>query len=581
MDQSSTNQADFITSADELLGSCIDQECSHVGMELGENQSPEHTADGVGDFRVALFFKLVRNLSSDQLDDLLQPILNKGNPCQDDDLDSEKQLSEMAEYVADAFLIAFQTRNCRGGKGERALFYQLITRLVVAYPHTLASLMSLVPNYGTYKDWFFILQIARDEKNTPEYVRVALRPTCATIMNLVRDQLLHDQNIMNTNSSVNDMEKNTKKISLLCKWVPREGKALGTLVKDLASHIFPMSRCPKKDYRILIASLNKALHTTEILMSSDRWDEIRLSSVPSVCMMKNRKAFLNEKVKGSQPTDAEMETGNRHPENEKRVTCRKRLIETLLDERGSKIKGRQLYPHEIVMKYDGFFSNISDMESLLFQKQWDDIRNSVIRSMEEKKATQFPESNNSSNTIKLGNLLPVVDVSGSMNGDPMEVAIALGILTSELVSPAFAHRIITFSESPSWIVLSSEMKIGDKVKLIREAPWGYNTDFEKVMNLILSVAKEGNLSPEQIPDLLVLSDMQFDEASSGGTDCWETQHERIVRRFKESGVEVCGREWPCPSITYWNLRGDIPRELNALWLWSISNDSHFTRTQYF
>ena len=167
--------------------------------------------------------------------------------------------------------------------------------------------------------------------------------------------------------------------------------------------------------------------------------------------------------------------------------------------------------------------------------------------------------------MSLGKLLPVVDVSGSMHGIPMEVAIALGILISELAAPAFAHRMITFSESPSWAVLSPDMTISDKVFTVRQAPWGYNTDFEKVMELVLTVAKEGNLNPEQIPDLLVLSDMQFDQARGVDVhftqqhqqvDRWETQHERIVRRFKETGIEVCGREWPCPTITYWNLRGD-------------------------
>merc|ERR1711998_38193 len=53
---------------------------------------------------------------------------------------------------------------------------------------------------------------------------------------------------------------------------------------------------------------------------------------------------------------------------------------------------------------------------------------------------------------------------------------------------------------------------------------------------------------------IVFSDMQFDEAADYG-DRWETQYERIVRRFAESGVKVCGLPWPAPQITFWNLRG--------------------------
>jgi len=145
--------------------------------------------------------------------------------------------------------------------------------------------------------------------------------------------------------STDSSATSTLKISLLSKWAPREGKAMDALVKDLAKHVFPTSTCPKKDYRQLVAALNQAIYTTETQMSSNLWDDIRFGSVPSICMMRNRKAFLNEKVKGPQPTAAQMETGNRHPDDEKRVSCRKRLAAMLLDERCSKIKGRQLFPH--------------------------------------------------------------------------------------------------------------------------------------------------------------------------------------------------------------------------------------------
>jgi len=522
-----------------------------TGLVLGENCSPEFTAEGVGDLRVSLFFKLVRNIPDHDLAQLLQDVLKVARSIQGD-TDSELVCAKKAAFVADAFIMAFQTRNCRGGKGERDLFYKLILHLSKDFPNTVASLMSLVPTFGSYKDWFSILLLAQDQEKTVEQTRVNMKPTVNAIVDLVRDQLLIDQRIMNEQSSnmdTEDPETTTNKISLLCKWAPREGHAMDALVKHLAKHVFPTSACPKKDYRKLVAALNQAIRTTEVAMSSNRWDEVRFGSVPSVCMMKHRKAFLNEKVKGPPPTADQMETGNRHPEDEKRVACRKRLAQTLLDERCNKIKGRQLFPHEITSKIGEI--NVSGMEKLLFEKQWVDIRNSVIQAFEAKAASS---QDSTSKVMNLGKIIPLSDVSGSMSGTPMEVAIALGILTSELAAPEFAHRIITFHESPSWVVLSSEMSLHDKVETVRRAPWGGSTNFENVLELILAVAKEGNLTPEQIPDLLVLSDMQFDEANHGNP--WETQHQRIVRRFKETGIEVCGREWPCPTITYWNLRGN-------------------------
>ena len=75
------------------------------------------------------------------------------------------------------------------------------------------------------------------------------------------------------------------------------------------------------------------------------------------------------------------------------------------------------------------------------------------------------------------------------------------------------------------------------------------------MEKILQVAVEAKLNPEDIPDLIVFSDMQFDVARSSATS-WETHHERIVRRFKEEGLKICGKEWSAPQIVYWNLRGN-------------------------
>merc|ERR1712144_137728 len=57
---------------------------------------------------------------------------------------------------------------------------------------------------------------------------------------------------------------------------------------------------------------------------------------------------------------------------------------------------------------------------------------------------------------------------------------------------------------------------------------------------------EGNVAREDVPDLIVFSDMQFDQAHEGA---WETHHERLQRTWSEKGYDL-------PSITYWNLRGD-------------------------
>jgi hypothetical protein len=194
--------------------------------------------------------------------------------------------------------------------------------------------------------------------------------------------------------------------------------------------------------------------------------------------------------------------------------------------------------------------------------------------------------------VDLGKLVPLVDVSASMAGEPMEVAIALGILVSELTHPTFRDRVLTFESSPSWVDLSSCGSIGDKVRTVQRAPWGGSTDFAAACERILDAAQRAKLTPGEIPDLIVFSDMQFDQAGvkaggiydpyggrgkgyglgkgkgqtrGRGTGCyghrsqpssWETHLERLQRRFAEVGMAVCGEPYAAPRIIFWNLRGN-------------------------
>lgn len=68
---------------------------------------------------------------------------------------------------------------------------------------------------------------------------------------------------------------------------------------------------------------------------------------------------------------------------------------------------------------------------------------------------------------------------------------------------------------------------------------------------------KAKLDPEDIPDLIMFSNMQFDQARSRGSGNWESHHQRIVRWFKEKGSRTCGKAWPAPHIVYWNLSGKI------------------------
>lgn len=85
-----------------------------------------------------------------------------------------------------------------------------------------------------------------------------------------------------------------------------------------------------------------------------------------------------------------------------------------------------------------------------------------------------------------------------------------------------------------------------------------NTNFQKVFDLILQVAVNGNLKEEQmIKRLFVFSDMEFDQAS---TNRWETDYQVITRKFREKGYGNC-----VPEIVFWNLRDSKATRIKKGW----------------
>mmetsp|Transcript_45986 Transcript_45986/g.107403 ORF Transcript_45986/g.107403 Transcript_45986/m.107403 type:complete len:187 (+) Transcript_45986:1267-1827(+) len=157
--------------------------------------------------------------------------------------------------------------------------------------------------------------------------------------------------------------------------------------------------------------------------------------------------------------------------------------------------------------------------------------------------------------MDLGRLVPLVDVSDSMCGQPMEVAIALGILVSELAAPAFAHRVLTFESRPSWFVLDAEEGVVAKVRKMQGAPWGGSTNFSAAIRQILDILVKMKLSPDEIPDLIIFSDMQFDEAREVEAGSFKTHYQLLQSDFRKAGLTICGQPYAVPRVIFWNLHG--------------------------
>jgi len=515
-----------------------------------------------GNALLSLFYRLVRDLDDASLETLYNAALAEANATAN------------TAALADLIVLVFQTRYCRGGKGEKRLFYTLFALLVKTIGmETAQALLPLVPEYGSFKDLLALQEVS-----------AALTEPALAVM---ADALRTDEAELETALK----EKRTPKLSLSGKWAPRENGAYDKksgAASKLARLMYPAISKPSaaRKYRKLVASLNGALATPEVLMAAGRYAEIKFAGVGSLCLQRHRKAFLNETCKGKVASAME-ETGNRHPNDADRVAARVHLREAMV-KKG--VKGKQLGPHEITAKLMAHRrGNVSTAERDLMQAQWVAIRKGVeetlAKAAEQRDAEVLlaaaPSTAAASGTadalasvaalkaalpksVNLGKLVPLVDVSGSMHGTPMEVAIAMGILVSELTSAEFKDRVLTFESRPNWVGLSGCADIADKVSTVQSADWGGSTDFAAACERILDVAETHKLSPDSIPDLIVFSDMQFDEARGAHSygfhtqrvSSWETHYERLERRFAEVGVAVCGQPYAPPQIIFWNLRGN-------------------------
>lgn len=502
----------FVNSSDSMY--------SMLNKRFGENGTTEHIT--TQSTCLDLFFQGVRNANSERIENYIENIISTGDK----------------NNIIDLFVILFQTRDCRGGKGERELFYTMFIKLYKIYPAIIIDLLDVISTFGYFKDFWNILHKINNNKelsNIPNINKLIDR-----ILSLYALQLKHDLYVCTSKEKQENIS-----ITLAGKFAPREKHSFAVKNKRIFNkfvyeYMYPNSNTSKMEYRKHISILNSASNVTEVLMCDKKYSEINFKNVPSLCTKRFRKAFLNEKVRGEMLV-TDNETGNRFPNDLDRVECRKNFLNSI---KSGKINGKQLMPHEIVRTFFSlcnFRSNtISNSEIELLETQWEKIKESILP----------PRDDNNENTLNLGKLIPLVDVSSSMSGTPMEVAVALGILVSELTHPDFRNRIITFETNPSWINLENIDKLREKVITMKRSPWGGSTDFNKAMDLIINVVKKNNIPPEEIPDLIVFSDMQFNLASPK----FETQYEVLKQKFADLGVTLRGKPYNVPRIIFWNLR---------------------------
>jgi Domain of unknown function (DUF2828) len=511
---------------------------------LGENACLEFTNMGLGSNILALS-QMVRGGDPRSLCDTIL----SANP---NNINAGEKFS--ARDVSDLMILLFVTRNARGGKGEKDLSYHIFLRVWEHYPSTAKQLLRLFPHYGYWKDLLLLSAMAVDNANAT--VKEAILQESIALM---KEQLLKDEAAM---AKYNNREvvpvaaeevsseaevkpsKTDPGISLVAKWLPRENTALDKKLgfvnkftqyqpqKEGENDAWKSKS--KADYRKLVAKLTALLELPEVFLCAQRADEMNLHRLASKATLRLSKALLNE-----------TKTGAVRSEDPKRI----RLAEMFVDHTMNKgLKGGQLMPHEIVRQIMSS-KGLSPASEKVLDALWKDLWKKVVEQVEESAKMQGVDFDPTK-------MVPLSDVSGSMTGIPMEVAIALGIGISEITHPAFQNMVLTFEEQPRWHKLNASDSIVKKVQSLARAPWGGSTNFEGAYDEILKVCMDQRLSREDVPVLIVFSDMQFNQACSSkyfGESQLATMHDVIRSKFATVAKALGWKDADPTPIVYWNL----------------------------
>ena len=294
-----------------------------------------------------------------------------------------------------------------------------------------------------------------------------------------------------------------EKNGLAAKWTPRQGPIAVEVRK-----FFGMS---PKFYRKSLVEMTKVVETQ---MCAKEWDSINFSHVPSVAASRYKKAFFKNATESYSAYVAALVKGT-----DPKV----------------KVNAGAVYPYDVLKGVStmSFGVSYNKTEQDLIVKQWEALEN----------------------FIGDANVLALVDVSGSMTCPAggfssrsattcMDVAVSLGLYVADKNKGKFKDTFLTFSRDPELLHLKGNVL--EKCVQMIKSNWAMNTNLVKAMEKILSVAKEGGVPQEEMPEmLLIMSDMQFDQCAKFD----DTAMQMVSRKFEAAGYEL-------PKIVFWNINSN-------------------------
>jgi len=526
---------------DTLVNSLDNNELYDVRGKNGQLMYSESRVNSL----LVLYNRLCRGLSRDDLRGLVRSVIVDINDLEDTD--------ERVKMIGDLFILCFQTRNIKGGKGEKTLCHWFIIELYYNYsPKLVLEVLDYLPNsYGSWQDINILGDIILEDKKEikdPWYGGELNIDEVKERIGLINKFIKHIVGMFIIQLKWDGDTGIWDGISLCSKWAAREGKRYWNVGKIIALTMYPANNKNQqytsyKHWNKYIKRISDKLNLAEKNMCNGEWADIVPAHVSARCLMKNRDAFLNvnKKTKMVRSLDPD------------RVKCQENFTEHLEKCKAGKgkVHGSVLHPHELVGTYVA--SNCSweeapenRMLNEVVELQWRDLIDTHKKKMEKMGKD-------------LQNVFIMSDVSGSMYDESggaryIDACIALSLACSEMQTGSLRNRCLTFHSNPQWVIFGEGESLYDRVTKLYKSEWGYNTNIYKAFEKILNHIVENDIDPDTIHDMkfLILSDMQFDAAGAMNN----TVYEELTDLFSTAGLKtIWGKPYSVPELIFWNLNG--------------------------
>ena len=314
--------------------------------------------------------------------------------------------------------------------------------------------------------------------------------------------------------------------SLLAKWMPSVNTS-SEKTKELARWFISKFNMTEREYRKLLSKIRKQLDVVEVKMCGNEWDKISYTGVPSKANINYKDAFL------------------KHDEERRRAFLDKAVKGEV------KMNSSTNFPHDIVHSYfeGGWCCRLKAKDDAL-EALWSNLKDTV------KEAG--------------ANFIVVRDGSGSMTStisgttvSALDVATALSVYFAERQSGEFKNKFITFSSRPQLVDIGKGRNLHDKLQIVTAYDECSNTNIEATFDLVLKTAVANNMKQEEIPNLLIISDMEFDGATTNFG--WHSDVSQQKTLFKHIADKFAAHGYTLPKLVFWNVcsrTGTIPMKQN-------------------